>query len=65
MKVARSTNNARNATLYLTHSPCRECSKLVLQAGIKRLVYLTSYKDGSGLELLEKGGVMLRQLDMP
>lgn len=63
MKVARSTNNARNATLYLTHSPCKECSKLILQAGIKRLVYLNSYKDPSGLELLEKGGVMLTQLD--
>jgi dCMP deaminase len=64
MKVARSTNNARHATLYLTHSPCRECSKLILQAGIKRLVYLNNYKDDSGLDLLEKGGVMLRQLDM-
>ena len=65
MKVARSTNNARSATLYLTHSPCKECSKLILQAGIKRLVYLNSYKDPSGLELLQKGGVMLRQLEMP
>ena len=64
MKVARSTNNARNATLYLTHSPCRECSKLILQAGIKRLVYLSAYKDPSGLELLEKGGVLLQQVEM-
>lgn len=63
MKVARSTNNARSATLYLTHSPCRECSKLILQAGIKRLVYLTAYKDPSGLELLEKGGVALSCLE--
>ncbi|MBK9538127.1 MAG: dCMP deaminase family protein [Flavobacteriales bacterium] len=63
MKVARSTNNARSATLYLTHSPCRECSKLILQAGIKRLVYLTAYKDPSGLELLEKGGVALSRLE--
>ena len=65
MKVARSTNNARNATLYLTHSPCKECSKLILQAGIKRLVYLNSYKDPSGLELLEKGGVLLGRLETP
>ena len=63
MKVARSTNNARNATLYLTHSPCKECSKLILQAGIKRLVYLTAYKDPSGLELLTKGGVALSSLE--
>jgi len=63
MKVARSTNNARNATLYLTHSPCKECSKLILQAGIKRLVYLTSYKDTEGLELLKNGGLLIHQLD--
>ncbi len=62
MKVARSTNNARSATLYLTHSPCKECSKLVLQAGIKRLVYLEAYKDPSGLELLTTGGVVVHQL---
>jgi dCMP deaminase len=60
MKVARSTNNAREATLYLTHSPCKECSKLILQAGIKRLVYLDAYKDTSGLDLLEKGGVLIQ-----
>ena len=65
MKVARSTNNAREATLYLTHSPCRECSKLILQAGIKRLVYLDAYKDATGLELLENGGVMVNKLENP
>ncbi|MCW5900123.1 MAG: dCMP deaminase family protein [Flavobacteriales bacterium] len=64
MKVARSTNNARGATLYLTHSPCRECSKLILQAGIKRLVYLDAYKDPSGLELLERGGLLVHKLEM-
>lgn len=62
MKVARSTNNAREATLYLTHSPCKDCSKLILQAGIKRLVYLDAYKDISGLELLEKGGVLIQRI---
>lgn len=65
MKVARSTNNARQATLYLTHSPCRECSKLILQAGIKRLVYLDAYKDATGLELLANGGVMVNKLENP
>ena len=63
MKVARSTNNARGATLYLTHSPCKECSKLILQAGIKRIVFLDAYKDPSGLELLQNGGVMVQKLD--
>lgn len=62
MKVARSTNNARGATLYLTHSPCKECSKLVLQAGIHRLVYLEAYKDPAGLRLLEQGGVIIHRL---
>ncbi|MFT3884626.1 MAG: dCMP deaminase family protein [Flavobacteriales bacterium] len=63
MKVARSTNDARGATLYLTHSPCKECSKLILQAGIRRLVYLDTYKDTSGLLLLEKGGVLVQRLE--
>lgn len=63
LKVARSTNNALGGTLYLTHSPCKECSKLILQAGIKRLVYLDAYKDPSGLSLLEKGGLMVRKLE--
>jgi len=63
MKVARSTNNALGGTLYLTHSPCKECSKLILQAGIKRLVYLDAYKDASGLELLANGGVNIHRLE--
>lgn len=62
MKVARSTHNARGSTLYLTHSPCKDCSKLILQAGIKRLVYLDAYKDPTGIEFLEKGGVIVQQL---
>jgi len=63
MKVARSTNNAKGATLYLTHSPCKDCSKLILQSGIKRLVYLDAYKDPAGLELLQNGGVMVHKLE--
>lgn len=57
MKVAKSTNNSNGATLYITLSPCRECSKLVLQSGIKRVVYMNAYKDDSGLKFLEKAGV--------
>lgn len=64
-KVARSTNNARNATLYLTLSPCKECSKLVHQIGIKRLVYMEAYKDGEGLNFLEKAGVEVVQIQNP
>ena len=63
MKVARSTNSADNSTLYLTMSPCKDCSKLVHQAGIKRVVYLDRYKDTAGLELLEQAGVEVVQFD--
>jgi dCMP deaminase len=57
LKVARSTNNSRNATLYLTLSPCRDCSKLVLQAGITRVVYINEYKDTAGIDFLRSAGV--------
>tara|TARA_B110000503_G_scaffold135011_1_gene214794 strand:+ start:2451 stop:2837 length:387 start_codon:yes stop_codon:yes gene_type:complete len=62
MKVAKSTNNSNGATLYITLSPCRECSKLVLQSGIKRVVYLNAYKDDSGLKFLEKAGVEIEHI---
>lgn len=57
LKVASSTQSSKNSTLYLTLSPCRECSKLIHQSGIKRVVYSKQYKDISGLDFLEKAGV--------
>lgn len=57
MKVASSTQSCAGATLYITLSPCKECSKLIHQAGIKRVVYATQYKDVSGIEFLERAGV--------
>ena len=63
LKVAASTQSCVGATLYITLSPCRECSKLIHQAGIKRVVYSTAYKDDSGLKFLKKAGVILTQLD--
>ena len=63
LKVASSTQSCKGSTLYLTLSPCRECSKLVYQAGIKRLVYDKAYKDTTGLEFLQKAGVEVVQLD--
>lgn len=63
LKVASSTQSCAGATLYITLSPCKECSKLVHQAGIKRVVYLNAYKDSEGLEFLEKAGVEM--LHMP
>ena len=59
LKVAASTQSCKDATLYITLSPCKECSKLIHQAGIKRLVYGREYKDNSGLSFLEKAGVSL------
>ena len=57
LKVAASTQSCKGATLYITLSPCRECSKLIHQAGITRVVYSKTYKDTSGLDFLEKAGV--------
>ena len=56
-KVSSSTQSTKGATLYITLSPCKECSKLIFQSGIKRVVYNKKYKDTSGLEFLEKAGV--------
>ena len=56
-KVASSTQSCQGATLYITMSPCQQCSKLIHQAGIKRLVYFEEYKDNSGIKFLEKAGV--------
>lgn len=62
LKVASSTQSCQGATLYITMSPCKECSKLILQAGIKRLVYFLDYKDNSGLEFLSKSGIEINQI---
>ena len=63
MKLARSGNKAKDATLYLTLSPCKECSKLILQAGISRLVYMQKYKDHSGLDFLDSVGLEITQIE--
>jgi len=62
LKVAASSQSCRGATLYITLSPCKECSKLIHQAGITRLVYYVDYKDNVGLEFLKKAGVELCQI---
>jgi dCMP deaminase len=63
LKVARSTNNCKGATLYLTHSPCKDCSKLVLQSGITRLVYQEAYKDTSGIDFLKSAGLEVLKIE--
>lgn len=62
LKVASSTQSCQGATLYITLSPCRECSKLIHQSGIKRVVYQVGYKDDSGLQFLAKAGVEIQHM---
>ena len=61
-KVSSSTQSSEGATLYVTLSPCRDCSKLIFQAGIIRVVYYEEYKDRSGLDFLIEGGVEVTQI---
>ncbi len=62
LKVASSTQSAKNATLYVTLSPCTQCSKLIHQAGIKRVVYANAYKDDAGIKFLKKAGIEIINL---
>ena len=63
LKVAGSTQSCRGATLYITLSPCKECSKLIHQAGIIKVVYSEAYKDDSGLQFLKKAGIELKLIE--
>ncbi len=63
-KVARSNNSANGATLYVTASPCMECSKLIIQCGIQRVVYGEEYRLMDGVELLRKAGIQVEFLPM-
>lgn len=63
-KLAQSTNSAEGATLYITLSPCKECSKLILSAGIKRVVYDKQHSDVEGLKMLEFAGVEIGRLQV-
>ncbi len=56
-KVAKSNNSSKGATLYVTTSPCIECSKLIIQAGIKRIVFSELYRIHDGIDLLQKAGI--------
>ena len=59
LKVAKSTQSCEGATLYITLSPCKDCSKLIHQSGIKRVVYHNGYRDDSGIQFLLKAGVVV------
>ena len=63
-KVSASTQSSEGSTLYVTLSPCKDCSKLIHQAKIKRVVYADQYKDTSGLDFLKKAGVEVSQIEI-
>lgn len=63
LKVAGSTQSCQNATLYITMSPCKDCSKLIHQSGVKRVVFIEAYKDDSGVRFLKKAGVTVEQIE--
>lgn len=63
-KVAKSNNSSEGATLYVTTSPCMECSKLIIQSGIKRVVFRDKYRNTEGLELLERAEIELVHLEI-
>ena len=64
LKVARSTQSAEGATLYQTLSPCKDCSKLIHQSGIKRVVFIHKYKDTEGVDFLVKAGVKVSHIPL-
>jgi len=63
-KIACSNNNSKGATLYVTASPCIECAKLIIQAGIRRLVYSQQYRLDDGIKLLERAGIEVEYVDL-
>ena len=63
-KVAKSANSADGATLYVTASPCVECAKLIIQSGIKRVVYRDEYRLTDGIDLLRRAGIEVERIDV-
>jgi dCMP deaminase len=63
-KVAKSNNSSEGATLYITTSPCMECAKLIIQAGIRRVVFCDSYHSKEGVELLQKAGIEVSYIEL-
>lgn len=62
-KVAQSGNSSKGATLYVTASPCIECAKLIIQAGIRRVVYRDEYRLTDGVDLLRRAGIEVEKID--
>lgn len=64
-KIARSGNNSEGATLYVTDAPCIECSKLIIQAGIRRVIYSRTYRLEDGVNLLKRAGIEVARIPLP
>ena len=64
-KVAKSNNSSDGSTLYVTASPCLECAKLIVQSGIKRVVYAEMYRIDDGIRLLQRAGVEVTRVEFP
>lgn len=64
-KIARSGNNSEGATLYVTDSPCIECAKLIIQAGIRRVIYAREYRLTDGVDLLKRAGIEVQLIPIP
>jgi dCMP deaminase len=62
-KVARSSESAESSVLFVTHSPCIECAKLIYQSGIKQVFYRDNYRSASGVDFLKQAGVIVNQID--
>ncbi len=65
LKLSRSNNSGQGSTLYITLSPCKDCAKLILQAGISRVVFSMGYKDTSGIDFLKSSGIQVTQIENP
>jgi dCMP deaminase len=63
-KIAKSTNSAEGATLYVTLSPCFDCAKLIIQAGIKRIVYSETYRNTDSFKLFEEAGIEIKKISI-
>ena len=63
-KVAKSGNSSDGATMYVTSSPCLECAKLIIQAGIKRVVYTENYRSEDGINLLKRAGIEIKNVEI-
>jgi len=63
-KVAKSNNSSEGATLYITTSPCLECAKLIIQSGIKRVVFCDNYRKDDGISLLYRAGIEVKYIEM-